>query len=40
MRHLDLPEDIQAIVGTKEYSLDNVGMSDSEVRMQGNIDIH
>ena len=27
MRHLELPENIQAIVGTKEYSLDNVGMS-------------
>ena len=40
MRHFDLPGDIQIIVGTKEYSLDNVGMSDSEVRMQGNIDIH
>lgn len=33
MRHLELPENIQAIVGTKEYSLDNVGMSDSEVRI-------
>ena len=33
MRNLDLPEDIQAIVGTKEYSLNNVGMSESEVRI-------
>ncbi|MGN0341668.1 MAG: phosphotransferase [Roseburia sp.] len=33
MRYFDLPEDIQAIVGTKEYSLDHVGMSDSEVRI-------
>ena len=33
MRHLDLPEDIQAIVGAKEYSLNNVGMSESGVRI-------
>ena len=33
MRHLELPEDIQAIVSTKEYSLNNVGMSESEVRI-------
>ena len=36
MRHLELPENIQAIVGGKEYSLDKVGMSDSEVRIYDN----
>jgi len=33
MEHFNLPKDIQAIVGTKEYSLDSIGMSDSQVRI-------
>lgn len=33
MKHSGLPGAIQAMVGTKKYSLDRVGMSDSEVRI-------
>lgn len=33
MKRLCLPEKIQAIVGTEKYLSDNVGMSDSEVRI-------
>ena len=29
----DIPNDIQKIVGTKPYELNDVGMSDSEVRI-------
>lgn len=36
MRHFELPKDIRAIVGSQEYSLNNVGMSDSEVRIYDN----
>ena len=33
MEQLCIPEKIQSIVGTKAYSVDNVGMSDSQVRI-------
>lgn len=33
MEQLYIPEKIKSIVGTKAYSLDNVGMSDSQVRI-------
>ena len=33
MEQLCIPEKIQSIVGTKAYLVDNVGMSDSQVRI-------
>ena len=36
MRKLEVPEEIQLIVGPEEYSLNNAGMSDAEVRIYDN----